>query len=1114
MFKPERLVWFTDGNEVPPIVPGSGEVLSGDNLMDSVADFAISRLEDYDMAAIRAYLDADGSDLDAPNVDTVKNILLSLVAMEPMVEVDDVRRYLASIDSVNDADITNLCNLIAERYVLAQSAAEATSLSSAASPSGNEILQQLDAVERREYAGYIIEGNPDVIINYLSDAYDPDGNETYMDIIRDYDDQGDEEENYLFTEDGRQKVREALLAAWGDEAELDERQRVILENIMITDRDNVMAQGTYRDIINQIKATDELLRASRDPNSRVVRAGMDWAAGIGLEAFENVNTLPDSQRALFYGSCLAGLLYVYMADNKFTKAVRWGIKAAGIGFISYNVLNVACVAATGRGLLDNFDQFDPGNAEHLANHLGLNPEDPEEMLTATDFMSMLTDSSLSAVSFSELMNRYRDGQREFSLAEFAPGQNVFTDSPFVEGTPDERFSRVIAAVYEKYSHSDRSSMLYSVWTQMTEEDADIRWSTAMRALFDTTIDPGAPDFVRSFITFVSDEVSGTVDTIIENPFVVREIIPPLNRAYDWSRVHIETTIRRLPFTEEVAQGFRDAIAWLDFGNPDEVSEYLAYQMNTNEDLDNMAGGYGRFFRQAFESRSINSGRVDGRGIYQDIGGAAYTLVRVRLEDRDNEYERENALYAAYAQALERFGNIDPDVDLTRINIGLMMGAEKPIAGSDAVDYYVGFRAIMPDSLYAHTDTEMVHALNLGSSTEQLEIENIDMTRLLYLRLLYGVDSNDELQPLIRYVNSQTISSGTRFSYLIDESNIGEIWSRACPGQSRDVRNWNFYVNQIVPLVQEHLRAHHISGGYLERLYVDSIDSQAYAHAIALTSDSMRASLEIESTDSEAILAHLSSTLEEYYEERFRRVAGIAESGVQEFDPNDTGGINYVPDVGIPEFFNEGYRDSVVTINRTSIEPIRIGGREIPPGGFGTGFLVYKNDDIAVFATAYHVVQDPAASTNPNVSINLPNVVSPIDGTVIAHDEGNDLALISVPYNDQLFEHMNAIAVGTGPEVADPQWVLGSPTLEADLVRPGIAAGQPEWASVDEWGDDWYVLSQETVPGWSGSPVIDAEGNVSGVLVDGYNQADSYNQFRSIAIDASVLRALMDGANLQ
>lgn len=182
----------------------------------------------------------------------------------------------------------------------------------------------------------------------------------------------------------------------------------------------------------------------------------------------------------------------------------------------------------------------------------------------------------------------------------------------------------------------------------------------------------------------------------------------------------------------------------------------------------------------------------------------------------------------------------------------------------------------------------------------------------------------------------------------------------------------------------------------------------------------------------------------------------------------------------------------------SLEAFGIGGQ---PLGSGTGFFIQSG----IVATNYHVVEG-ARSMTATMADGREVEVSGL----LASDSSDDLALLRLPPVDA---PALALSGSRTFEPGDRIVVVGNPLGLSGTVSDGlIAAWRPDGLGS---GSDFFPetpLLQVTAPispGSSGSPVLDASGEVIGVAVGTL----IYGQNVNFAIPSSSLIALLAGTDL-
>ena len=139
----------------------------------------------------------------------------------------------------------------------------------------------------------------------------------------------------------------------------------------------------------------------------------------------------------------------------------------------------------------------------------------------------------------------------------------------------------------------------------------------------------------------------------------------------------------------------------------------------------------------------------------------------------------------------------------------------------------------------------------------------------------------------------------------------------------------------------------------------------------------------------------------------------------------------------------------------------------PPKGTGTGFFVTED---GYLVTNHHVVSGAASCMVKTRQGNLP-------ARVVKTDEKNDLALLKVVGN------FPALPVGNSKEakLGDPVFTIGFPNTDVQGTEPKLTRGDINSLAGIKDDPRHFQISVPVQPGNSGGPLVDAAGNVVGVV---------------------------------
>ena len=147
-------------------------------------------------------------------------------------------------------------------------------------------------------------------------------------------------------------------------------------------------------------------------------------------------------------------------------------------------------------------------------------------------------------------------------------------------------------------------------------------------------------------------------------------------------------------------------------------------------------------------------------------------------------------------------------------------------------------------------------------------------------------------------------------------------------------------------------------------------------------------------------------------------------------------------------------------------------------GFGTGMVV-SSDGLAV--TNYHVVE-----SSMSVSITMADTNQRYSATVLGRDASRDIAVLQIDTDEPLeVSSINPGEVSVGDTVAGVgnaggQGYLTSVTGEVYATDETIHIEPQEPGSPAQFLDGLMMITSDIVPGYSGGPTVDANGQIIGV----------------------------------
>lgn len=147
-------------------------------------------------------------------------------------------------------------------------------------------------------------------------------------------------------------------------------------------------------------------------------------------------------------------------------------------------------------------------------------------------------------------------------------------------------------------------------------------------------------------------------------------------------------------------------------------------------------------------------------------------------------------------------------------------------------------------------------------------------------------------------------------------------------------------------------------------------------------------------------------------------------------------------------------------------------------GFGTGMVV-SSEGLAI--TNYHVVE-----SSMSVNITMADTQQQYSATVLGRDAEKDIAVLKIDTNNPLpVASINADGVAQGDRVAGVgnaggQGYLTSVVGEVGGLDETIHVEPQEPGSPGQWLSGLIMITSDIVPGYSGGPTVDANGQVIGV----------------------------------
>jgi len=181
-------------------------------------------------------------------------------------------------------------------------------------------------------------------------------------------------------------------------------------------------------------------------------------------------------------------------------------------------------------------------------------------------------------------------------------------------------------------------------------------------------------------------------------------------------------------------------------------------------------------------------------------------------------------------------------------------------------------------------------------------------------------------------------------------------------------------------------------------------------------------------------------------------------------------------------------------------------------GFGTGVVV-SSSGLAI--TNYHVVE-----SSTSVNITMADTDQQYSATVLGRDAAQDIAVLQIDTDETLpvaSIHAGNIQVGdrvAGVGNGGGQGYLTSVVGEVGGLNETIHIDPPEPGSRGQWYENLIMITADIVPGYSGGPTVDSNGQVIGISTaasqETNNTEDAFGYAVPIVSALEVVEQVLDG----
>src|SRR5699024_6027755 len=177
-------------------------------------------------------------------------------------------------------------------------------------------------------------------------------------------------------------------------------------------------------------------------------------------------------------------------------------------------------------------------------------------------------------------------------------------------------------------------------------------------------------------------------------------------------------------------------------------------------------------------------------------------------------------------------------------------------------------------------------------------------------------------------------------------------------------------------------------------------------------------------------------------------------------------------------------------------------------GFGSG-MVLSSDGLAI--TNYHVVE-----SSTSVSITMADTNQRYSATVLGRDADRDIAVLQIDTEDQPLEvaSINPGQVTTGDTVAGVgnaggQGYLTSVVGEIQSTNETIHIEPQEPGSPAQYLEQLIMITSDIVPGYSGGPTVDSDGQVIAVSTAASQNTTDTNEAFGYAVPITNALAVVE-----
>lgn len=759
---------------------------------------------------------------------------------------------------------------------------------------------------------------------------------------------------------------------------------------------------------------------------------------------------PLGQTVLFGGAAImaaALLLRGGKTAERIRQILGWVIGGAAVAAAGVWILPRTI---TGRTMPEWFRHWNRGGINRgVAEYFGSEYETDEEKATVDALMASLNNDRVANLDFADLVNSYRSGLDNDQADREIPFSIVGSSQNF--DTPEARRSLFggIGLVYDKYGPG---SALYrdNQAVRTTWENAMLgrkSWSETVLTLMGD--DDGSQHLFDTYLEGMATGIGGFArrryERVRHSDFVDNAVSGVLDE-FDDVRDKMRDVAGDLPHGDKLLE-FLERREY-----PQEyLREHSAYRLNEPSDILDIPNV--QFADLALAAYNLDE---NGEGIYEDAVGMQYTLVRVRIERpyRDHIVE---AMANSFSQGVERFTE---NGDANEANV--MFGGIDREHGY----YYLAMFNRPQHSLAMNADLKFS-----AFPEDDFEEFNGYIDSRLLLEVMNSYQLNvDQATSVINHFAQQERDGENLFNYLGEYTeHRDEVAEFLGAGYAFNQTGWEFYQDMMTATLEN-------MNGLVPSN--DAVVNLMMIYSAATLDEDVARRLGLENASYDQVMDAYLAELAEF--------TGDSETGQAEAVSEQVDFSEYYDSVAN---FAVDERVSALETRRTAFN----------------GVLVHRDEGRTIFAVNYHSVGD-----NEFVQLQRDNGAE-ASAAVVETDPANDLALIELDRRQSRDYEDAAVMQFADARPQDDARIRMIDSRGDGMIIEGLIEHDLDdhhEQIMDNFAADSTNMTATTInssPGQSGSPVLNDNGELVGIIIGEFGTVDS-NTGDERTMYGSMLRA--------